>query len=92
MVTPFDTMRAVLYIERRRGEKFEDAWLCALAAALADISDEERREQFLDMMLRFRGVWEGAYLDRGKTLMGPLAVTDATVGDLALVGITTAAQ
>jgi hypothetical protein len=72
MVEPTETMKAVLFLERRRGSSFQEAFDHALAEALLDVP-EERREQWGKVMLDLRDVWANAYIDRGATLLGPLA-------------------
>ena len=86
-MTPFDTVKAILYLERRRGAPFREAFDHALAEALVDIQDDERREQWGRMMVDLRDVWESAYHDRGVTLLGPLAITDSTADEWASVGM-----
>jgi hypothetical protein len=76
-MSPVDTLRAYLHIERRKKTPFPQAWQRACAQALLDSSPEDLRD-WEDALLATRDEWEKAYGRRDASLLGYLALeTDA---------------
>ena len=70
MTSPPDTARAVLYLERRKGTRFDQAWHRARAAALLDAPNVSERQDWAAVFDSTREEWQKAYENRGASLLG----------------------
>ena len=74
MTRPPDTLRATLYLQKREGVPFAQAWQRAHAAALLDAPDNGERVQWRAALDETREEWKAAYYNRDASLLGYLAL------------------